>query len=87
MTVIMGIFLVRGNIIFGAELFKVLKEFLMPGYLVFCGIMIGYLIAVIWQGKLPTSTEVINTRENIFKKSFLIGVSLGVVLAVCYVFY
>ena len=69
MTVIMGIFLVRGNIIFGAELFKVLKE------------------AVIWQGKLPTSTEVINTRENIFKKSFLIGVSLGVVLAVCYVFY
>ena len=77
MTVIMGIFLVRGNIIFGAELFKVLKEVLMP----------GYLIAVIWQGKLPTSTEVINTRENIFKKSFLIGVSLGVVLAVCYVFY
>ena len=51
----MGIFLVRGNIIFGAELFKVLKEVLMPGYLVFCGIMIGYLIAVIWQGKLPTS--------------------------------
>ena len=87
MTVIMGIFLVRGNIIFGAELFKVLKEVLMPGYLVFCGIMFGYLIAVIWQGKLPNSTEVISTRENIFKKFFLIFVYLGVVLAVCYVFY
>lgn len=82
----MGGLLVRGDVIFWTEIFKVLKEVLMPGYLVFCGIMVGYLIAVIWQWKTPWSGELI-IKESIFKKSFIIGIGVGLILAVCYVIF
>ncbi len=46
----------------------------------------GYLIALLWQGKTPGAGELV-IKETIFKKSFIIGVGIGLVLAVCYIFF
>lgn len=85
-TFLMGVLLVRGDIIFWTEIFKVIKEIFMPWYLIFCGIMVGYLIALLWQGKTPWSGDLV-IKETIFKKSFIVGVGIGLVLAVCYILF
>lgn len=86
MTLVMGIFLLRGEIIFGQSLFSVLKEVLMPGYLLLCGIMVGYLISVIWQGKAAQGRE-LSFQEASLRSSFLIGIGVGLLLALGYVFF
>lgn len=81
----MGIFLVRGDILFGEQLFLSLKLIFMPGYLLFCGIMIGYLIALIWSAKDTSATSDV-IKEKILKKSFIIGIVVGLILAMSYIF-
>jgi hypothetical protein len=48
--------------------------------------MVGYLIALLWQGKTPGSGDLV-IKETIFKKSFIVGVGIGLVLAVCYILF
>ncbi len=50
---------------------------LLPGYLVFAGIMIGYILS-----QLSSSEE----KETISIKSFIVGISIGVILAIIYMF-
>jgi hypothetical protein len=40
LTLIMGVFLLRGEIIFGENTSKILMLILMPGYLLLCGVMV-----------------------------------------------
>lgn len=85
LTLVMGIFLVRGDILFGEQLFLSLKLIFMPGYLLFCGIMIGYLIALIWSARDTSATSDV-IKEKILKKSFIIGIVVGLILAMSYIF-
>ena len=39
----------------------------MPGYLLFCGCMVGYLISLIWAGK-SIDAQMSEVKENILKK-------------------
>jgi hypothetical protein len=53
---------------------------MMPGYLLFCGMMLGYIIAHLWAGNDES-----NDRKNqIFVKSFMIGLGAGLFLALTY---
>lgn len=70
---------------FGSDLFAKMKIVFMPGYLLFCGIMIGYVISLIWSGK-DISANVEQVKEEILKKSFIFGVVLGLLLAMVYIF-
>lgn len=58
----------------------------MPWYLVLCWLMIGNLIAIIWQGKNP-STYDLSVEQNILNKSFIIGIVIWIVLALCYIIF
>lgn len=58
----------------------------MPAYLILCGIMIWYLIAVIWKGRLPQSWEEY-IKEKVFSKSFIFGIIIGLFLAFSYLFF
>lgn len=84
-TLLMGAFLLRGDIIFGPEVALMMKSILMPAYLIFCGVMIGYLVGIIRIGKEEYS-EVLHKKEKIYKNSFLIGILVGLVLALSYIF-
>lgn len=56
----------------------------MPAYLLLCGVMIGYLISLIWAGKDPEPLAT-SIKEQILKKSFIIGIAVGMILAVGYI--
>jgi hypothetical protein len=73
----------RGEVLFDESVFKLIKTILIPGYLVFCGLMMWYLIATfrVWNEKYK---EEIN-KERIATRSFLIGSILWIVFALLYI--
>ncbi len=72
----------RGEVLFGWN-FELIKSILIPGYLVFCGLMLWYLIATFWVGNERYKEEV--NKERIATRSFLIGSVCGIVFAVIYI--
>lgn len=84
-TLIMGVFLIRWELFFWEYLFTTIWMILMPGYLLFCGCMVGYLISLIWAGK-SIDAQMSEVKENILKKSFLIGIIVGLALAMLFIF-
>lgn len=76
-TIVIGLIFLRGEVILGTKYFLIAKQLLIPGYLVFCGIMIGYILSQI-------SNE--EEKEQISIKSFIVGISIGVILAIIYMF-
>ncbi len=88
MTIILWAFKLRAEAIWWVEgnplwVYKtVIEQSLMPGYLLLCGLMLGYIIAQIW----------INNREDdskgnttIYIQSFLIGLIFGILLAIVWI--
>ena len=84
-TLIMGVFLIRWELFFWEYLFTTIGMILMPGYLLLCGCMVGYLISLIWAGK-SIDAQMSEVKENILKKSFLIGIIVGLALAMLFIF-
>ena len=72
----------RGEVLFGGN-FELIKSILIPGYLVFCGLMLWYLIATFWVGNERYKEEI--NKERIATRSFLIGSVCGIVFAVIYI--
>ena len=72
----------RGEVLFEKN-FELIKLIVVPGYLVFCGLMMWYLIATfrVWREKYK---EEIN-KERIATRSFLIGSILGIAFALTYI--
>lgn len=78
LTIIVWLFFLRGDILLSNNVYEIIKTFIMPWYLIFCGLMIGYLIANI-QSKDTHDT-------NIYTKSFIIGITIWLVLSLSYMF-
>ncbi len=74
----------RGEVLFGGN-FELIKSIIVPGYLVFCGLMLWYLIATfrVWREKYK---EEIN-KERIATRSFLIGSICGIAFALTYILF
>ena len=84
LTIVTGVVYMRGEVLFDESVFKLIKTILIPGYLVFCGLMMWYLIATfrVWNEKYK---EEIN-KERIATRSFLIGSVLWIIFALLYIF-
>lgn len=80
-TMVVGLFFLRGENIVNQQSFVLIKEVLMPGYLIFCGIMLGYILARIniWYN------EHHEDETKIYTKYFLIGISIWILLAIIYI--
>lgn len=65
-------------------MFELIKLFFMPGYLVFCGLMLGYLTAHIWNANSEDSEK--HPNNAIAIRSFIIGIGAGFILAIVYIF-
>ncbi len=72
----------RGEVLFEWN-FELIKSILIPGYLIFCGLMLWYLIATFWVGNEKYKEEV--NRERIATRSFLIGSVCGIIFALVYI--
>ncbi len=80
MTIAIGIFFVRGRTLFSQEAYILIKQFLVPGYLIFCGLMIGYLITLIYD-----KTADPYYLHKIYAKYFMVGLIIGILLAITYI--
>ena len=72
----------RGEVLFEWN-FELIKSILIPGYLVFCGLMMWYLIATFRVGNEKYKEEI--NKERIATRSFLIGSVLWIVFALLYI--
>lgn len=81
LSIIIWLFFLRWDVIIGQQYYIIIKEILMPWYLIFCGIMLGYILARIqvwYDDEQGDYTKVLT-------KSFLIWTSIWVVLAIIYI--
>ncbi|MDR0651560.1 MAG: hypothetical protein LBG59_09545 [Candidatus Peribacteria bacterium] len=84
LTIIVGIVYLRGDVLFSPQNFALIKTLLIPGYLIFCGLIIGYLIATLRAGR--NAYQDFDDKEKIAIKSFIIGIVVGISLAIVYLF-
>lgn len=82
-TIITWIIYMRGEILFEWN-FELVKSIVIPWYLVFCGLMLWYLIATFWVWREKYNEEI--NKERIATRSFLIGIVCWIVFALLYVF-
>ena len=82
-TIVTGIIYLRGEVLFEWN-FELIKSIIIPGYLVFCWLMLWYLIATfrVWREKYKDEVN----KERIATRSFLIWWVLGIVFALVYLF-
>lgn len=83
-TIVMGVVYLRGEVLF-EENFELIKPIIIPGYLIFCGMMMWYLIATFWVGNERYKEEI--NKERIATRSFLIWIILWIVFALLYVLF
>ena len=78
-SILVGLFLLRGEILFSWEAYVIIKNILVPWYLIITWLMIWYLVANIWSKQ--NSDE-----KKVYSKSFIIGIIVWVILALVYMF-
>jgi hypothetical protein len=54
------------------DTYILVKQLLLPGYLIFCGMMFGYIIARLWLGYEEEHPQ----KQAIYVRSFMIGIAL-----------
>lgn len=81
LTIMVGLFFLRGSVLMGPEAYAITKQLLIPGYLVFCGLMIGYIFARLRLGYDEDHPHML----KIYTRSAIGGVVVGVFLAIIYI--
>ncbi len=83
LTILVWVFYLRWKYLWLADgQTQQLQQLLMPWYMVFCGIMLGYMIAHVWAWTLQNEED----KKKIYIKSFIIGIGLWLCLALVYIF-
>lgn len=81
LTIFVGVFFLRWELLFWTS-YTTILEYIIPGYLVLCGIMFWYIIS-----KLAiVNMDDIKNHNAIQLRSFVIGTILWVLLALLYIF-
>lgn len=83
LTVAVAIFFLRGNYVLPDPSFTFIGKVLLPLYLLMCGVMVGYIIAQIMLAQVDEHTP----PSRIYVKSFTIGIIIGIISALLYIFF
>ena len=81
-TIVAGIVYMRGEVLFESN-FELIKSIVIPWYLVFCGLMLWYLVATFWVGREKYKEEI--DKERIATRSFLIWSVFWIIFALIYI--
>jgi len=79
LSVLVWLFLLRWEIMFSDQAYNIIKNILVPWYLVITWLMIWCFVANIWSKQSTDTTK-------IYSKSFIIGIISWVILALAYMF-
>lgn len=81
-TIVVGIVYMRGEVLFEWN-FELIKKIIIPWYLIFCWLMLWYLIATFWVWREKYQEEI--DKERIATRSFLIWSVCWIVFAITYI--
>ncbi|MCS6983055.1 MAG: hypothetical protein NZL83_02580 [Candidatus Absconditabacterales bacterium] len=81
LSLFIGLFMLRSEYFGMGGTTGQMQDILMPGYLIFCGIMIGYVLSTIWSGYATTDDE----EKAVYIKGFIIGTVIGITLSLAYI--
>ena len=73
----------RGEVLFWDN-FDLIKNILIPWYLVFCGLMLWYLIATFWVWREKYKEDI--NKERIATRSFIIWAVSWIIFVLLYLF-
>ena len=82
LTIVAGVVYMRGEVLFEWN-FELIKSIVIPWYLVFCGLMLWYLVATFWVGREKYKEEI--DKERIATRSFLIWSVFWIIFALIYI--
>jgi hypothetical protein len=80
-SLFVGLLYSIGHIVFNPDGYHLALMFLLPGYLLLSGLMIGYILANIQAAKYAQYPDYLN---NVYKRGLVIGIILGVCCASIY---
>lgn len=79
-TVLVGVFFLRWSILI-PNYYEIIIQYIIPGYLILCGLMIGYIIS-----KMRISFLAEESRDTvILQQWFILGIVIGLGLGLLYV--
>lgn len=81
LTMVVGLIFLRWENIMNENTLVVVKDILMPWYMIFSGIMLWYLL---WHIQLWYEEDKTQSTK-IYTKFFLIGISIGILLGIVYI--
>ncbi|MBP7848394.1 hypothetical protein KA013_04255 [Patescibacteria group bacterium] len=82
LTIAIAFLLFKGEAIFPAQSIEHMRTLLMPGYLVLCGLLIGYITYLLRTSKIEDEEQL----HRISVQSFIIGIMLGIMFALVHTF-
>lgn len=80
LSILVGLFLLRWKIMFSADAYDIIKNIVIPGYLIITWLMVWCFIANI---RSRQNTD----QSKVYSKSFIIGIISWVILALAYMFF
>ncbi|UFX83366.1 hypothetical protein [Candidatus Absconditicoccus praedator] len=83
MSIIVGIFFLRGDYILEDSIFELSGNILMPGYLLLTGIMLGYIISFILISKDDLKEK--EDKDKAYIKGLAIGTLFGMIFSGVYI--
>lgn len=83
-TIVLWLFFSRGRLVFDDSQYLLIQKIMMPGYMILCGIMIGYLIGSV---RLNRYEDPKAKANSILAGAVVFGLILGVVLALINIYY
>ncbi len=83
-SLIIGLFFLRWDYILDEEIFNISGDILMPGYLLLCWIMVGYVISLVFI--IRDSIEDNDQQNKIYARGLIAGTILGLGFAWIYLF-
>ncbi len=81
-TIAFGMLLLKGKTLLPTGTLEYLHTLLMPGYLVLCGILVGYFIYLVRSKGVNNDEQ----EQRISVQCFIIGIMLGIVFALAHTF-
>ena len=82
LTFVLALLAIKGTALLPAESVIALQSILLPGYLVLCGILVGYLFGHMQSHPVDDHSS----HPVIYSNAFIWGILLGVVFALLYIY-
>lgn len=82
-TIGLWIFLAKGRELLSGWTYDMIIQFVLPGYLVLCGLIVWYAIAGVWVAKYDDNSTYVS---QVYRRALIMWLIVWSILALIYIF-